>query len=112
MGKAVAKYLWLLKYVADSFVTHQQIKIWHDNDGYCNDAELIEWYKGHQKLKTQKAKIKEDLMPIVWNPSRWWDWCFPEDEKKKRQKNYGHKQGLFVFDDQTQHFLDDPEGYK
>ena len=107
MGKAVAKYLWLLKYVADSFVTHQQIKIWHDNDGYCNDAELIEWYKGHQKLKTQKAKIKEDLMPIVWNPSRWWDWCFPEDEKK-RQKNYGHKQGLFVFDDQTQHFLDDP----
>ena len=47
-------------------------------------------------------------MPIVWNPSRWWDWCFPEDEKKKRQKNYGHKQGLFVFDDQTQHFLDDP----
>ena len=22
-------------------------------------------------------------MPIVWNPSRWWDWCFPEDEKKK-----------------------------
>ena len=30
--KAVKKYLWLLKYVLDWFVTHQQIKIWHDND--------------------------------------------------------------------------------
>ena len=20
-------------------------------------------------------------MPITWHPSRWWDWCIPEDEK-------------------------------
>ena len=40
--KAVEKYLWLLKYVPDYFVTHEQIKIWHDNDDYCNDDELIE----------------------------------------------------------------------
>ena len=22
-------------------------------------------------------------MPIAWHPSRWWDWCVPEDEKKE-----------------------------
>ena len=27
-------------------VTDQQIKIWHDNNEYCNDDELIEWYDG------------------------------------------------------------------
>ena len=37
--KAVKKYLWLLKYVPDWFVTHEQIKIWHDNDDYYNDDE-------------------------------------------------------------------------
>ena len=21
-------------------------------------------------------------MRIAWHPSRWWDWCVPEDEKK------------------------------
>ena len=46
--KAVKKYLWLLKYVPDWFATHQQIQIWHDNDDYCNDGELIEWFKGYQ----------------------------------------------------------------
>ena len=44
--KAVKKYLWLLKYFPDWFVTDQQIKIWHDNNEYCNDDEHIEWYDG------------------------------------------------------------------
>ena len=64
--KAVKKYLWLLKYVTDWFVAHQQIKIWHDNDDYCNDDELIEWYDGYKVRKAQKASIKEELLPIAW----------------------------------------------
>ena len=24
-------------------------------------------------------------MPIAWHPSRWWDWCVPEDDKKKNR---------------------------
>ena len=84
--KAVEKYLRLLKYVPHWFLTHQQIKIWHDNDDYCNDDELIEWYQGYQKRKAQKAKIKKELLPIAWHPSRWWDWCFPEDEEKEKEK--------------------------
>ena len=31
----------LLKYVPDWFVTDQQIKIWHDNDSYCNNDKRI-----------------------------------------------------------------------
>ena len=63
--KAVKKYLWLLKYVPDWFVTHQQIKIWHDNNKHCNDHELIKWYKGYKKRKVKKTSIKEELLPIA-----------------------------------------------
>ena len=75
-----------LVYAPDWFVTQKQLKIWHDKDDYCNDEELIERYEGHQKRKAQKAKIKEDLVPIAWHPSRWWDWCIPENEKKEIKK--------------------------
>ena len=56
--KSVKKYLWLLKYIPDWFVTHQQIKVWHDNDDCCNDNELIQWYNCYKKRKAQKTKIK------------------------------------------------------
>ena len=76
----------VVKQVPDWFVTHQQIKIWQDNNDYCNDDELIEWYEDYQKRAVQKASIKEELMPIVWHPSRWWDWCVLEDEKQETEK--------------------------
>ena len=38
------------------------------------------------KRKAQKAQIKKELMSIAWHPSRWWDWCVPEDEKKETEK--------------------------
>ena len=22
-------------------------------------------------------------MPLVWHPTRWWDWCMSENEKKE-----------------------------
>ena len=28
-------------------------------------------------------------MPIVWHPLRLWDWCVPEDEKKRDRKTMG-----------------------
>ena len=68
-------------------MTQQQLKLlqydWYNND-------LINWYDGYKKRKAQKAQkasIKEELMPITWHPSRWWDWCVPEDEKKRDGKN-------------------------
>ena len=64
--KAVYKYPWLLKYLPDWFVTQQQLKLWHDDDYYCNDDEIIKWYDGYKKRKAQKVKLKEVLMPISW----------------------------------------------
>ena len=62
-----------LEYVLDLFVTQQQIKILqYDNDDWY-DNDLIEWYDGYKKRKVQKINIKEELMPITWHPSRWWD---------------------------------------
>ena len=47
---------------------------------------LIKWYDGYQKRKTQKSKIKKELAPTAWHPSRWWDWCMSENEKKETEK--------------------------
>ena len=76
-----------LQFVPDWFVTQEQIDIWYDDDYWYHDDELMEWYEGYKKRKTQKAKIKEELIPIAWHPSRWWDWCMSEDEKRDR-KNF------------------------
>ena len=56
--------------VLDWFVSQEQLKLWHDNDDYCDDDEIIEWNEGYKKCKTQKAKMKEELfllpgIPIV-----------------------------------------------
>ena len=64
-------------------------KFWHYYDDYCvDDYRVIKWHdeENHQKYMAQKAQIKKELMPIAWHPSRYWDWCMSEDEKKERQK--------------------------
>ena len=74
-----------LQFFPGWFVTQEQLEMWHDEDDYCNDLVLIEWYKRYEKRKAQKASIKKELMPIAWHPSRWWDWCVSEDEKKETE---------------------------
>ena len=63
-----------MQYVPDWFMTQQQLRQFYDDDEY--DDEFFKWYKvkwheDYQKRKTQKAKIKDELMLIVWHPSRW-----------------------------------------
>ena len=72
-----------MQFVPDWFVTQQQLKIWHDDDNYYNDDELIELYEGHQKPKAKKAKIKEELLSILWHPDPVMDWCMSEDKKRR-----------------------------
>ena len=89
--KVVRDQFFSLEYVSDWFVTHQQVKIrhddeYHDDDDDDDDDRLIKWYDGYQKGKAQKGKIKKELMPIAWHPSRCWDWCVPEDGKKETEK--------------------------
>ena len=42
---------------------------------------ITEWYNGYKKRKAQKAKIKEELLPITWHPDRVIDWRMSGDEK-------------------------------
>ena len=82
-----------LQFVPDLFVTQQQVESWCDECEYYDDDDddddddnIIEWYDGYKKRKKQKAKIEEQFMSIAWHPSRWWDQCVPEDEKKETEK--------------------------
>ena len=84
--EAVEEDLCLLEYVPDWFVKQQHIDLWENDDDYFDDDTLIEWYDGYKKRKAHKASIKEGLMPIAWQPSRWWDWCIPEDKKRETEK--------------------------
>ena len=68
--KAMRKSPSLLMYVPDWFVTKQQIKMWRDDDEYCDDDDvLIEWYEGYQKQRAQKTQVEKELMPITWHSS-------------------------------------------
>ena len=64
-----------LQYVSDWFVIKQQLDIWYDDDYWYHDDDLIEWQEGYKKRKAQKAKIKEELLPVVWHPDCVMDWC-------------------------------------
>ena len=78
--KAVENYLCPLKFVPDHFKIREM----------CERAvEVIEWYDGLKKRKAKKAQIKEELMPLAWHTSRWWNWCVPEDEKKETETFWG-----------------------
>ena len=70
-----------LQFVPNWFVIQEQLKIWHDDDEYCDDDKLIKWYEGHKIRKAQKANIKEELMPIAWHPDCVMDWCSQKTRK-------------------------------
>ena len=82
-NKAVRYYLFSLQFVPDWFVTQQQIDVWYDDDYVYNDNEMIKWYDGYKVQRVQKAKIKQELLPIVWHPDHVMNWCMSEDEKRQ-----------------------------
>ena len=57
--KAVREDSFSLQFVSDWFVRQQQLKIWNDDDDYCNDDQVIEWCNGYENSKAEKAKIKK-----------------------------------------------------
>ena len=34
----------------------------------------------------KNVRLNEELLPIAWHPSRYWDWYVPEDYKKETEK--------------------------
>ena len=73
--KVVRDQFFSLEYVSDWFVTHQQVKIRHDDEYHDDDDDdddddrLIKWYDGYKKCKSQNAQIEKELMRIAWHPS-------------------------------------------
>ena len=40
-------------------------------------------FKHRKELKKyRKSNISNELKFLAWSPTRWWDWCLPEDENK------------------------------
>ena len=84
--KAVRDDPYSLQHVPDWSVTKEWVCIWYDDSEYCDDDDEDNFFKWYQKRKVQKASIKEELMPIAWHPSKYWDWCISEDERKETEK--------------------------
>ena len=86
-GKMVRGDPRTLLFVTDWFVTREGVAMCYNNSEYCDDEDnFFKWYEGYKKRRAQKASIKEELSPIAWHPSRYWDWCMSEDEKKETEK--------------------------
>ena len=66
-----------------------------DEDGPENIiyVRLIAWGNRLKRRKAFNKYISKGLMPVAWNPTRWWDWCLPEDEKKRIEPIFADKVG-------------------
>ena len=73
--------------VPDWFVIQGQVKLWHDDNDYCNDAELVEWYEVYKKRWALKIQIDKKLLRVRWHPLRWWNWCVSETKRKRLRKS-------------------------
>ena len=66
-----------------------KINLDDDNNFYEDDTDtiinvrLLAWLNKFEKPKALKKTIDEELMLVAWHPTRWWDWCLSEDEKKR-----------------------------
>ena len=54
-----------------------------DDTGAVIHISLLAWLIKFEKHKALKKMLNEELMPVAWHPSTWWDWCVSEDEKKE-----------------------------
>ena len=53
-------------------------------------AMMINLLNGTMAIKTKGSKNlnKKEVIPVTWHPSRWWDCCMSEDEKKETEKQW------------------------
>ena len=91
---AVEKGTYALDYIPDCFVTSKMLGCLVIDKGLDSDEDLdefVEWYNDCNQRKNQKVQVKEKLLPVAWHPSRWWNWCVPEDEKKETEELFNDK---------------------
>ena len=71
-----------LQFAPDWFVTQEQMDVWYGDDYWYHNDDITERYNGYKKRKAQRAKIKEELLPIAWHPDCVIDWFMSEDENR------------------------------
>ena len=64
------------------------INLYGDTFDDCDPETIIHVrfvarYNSFKQHKSCKKKIDEGLLPIAWHPTRVWDRCMSEDEKKE-----------------------------
>ena len=54
-----------------------------DNPKTVINIRLLAWHIKFEKRKALKKELNEELIPIVWHPKKWRNFCMSEDEKKE-----------------------------
>ena len=66
---------------------------YEDNPETIIHVKLLAWHNKFEKYEAFKKHINKELMPVTWHPSRWWDWCMLEDEKKQIEPIFANNSG-------------------
>ena len=83
--KAVEEDSCALELVPDWFVTHEQVKIWHD-EKYYDDYEIIVWYDGYKKTQGSKSKNKRRALTQCLAPIKILELVHDRRKKKRDRK--------------------------
>ena len=51
-------------------------------------VRLFAWNSKFEKRNALKKKISKELMPLVWHPKIWWNFCISEHEKKEIEQTF------------------------
>ena len=62
-----------------------------DEDYLEINVRLIAWQNIFKQSKSYKNGISKELIPVAWHPTRWLDWCMPEDEERKTEPIFNDK---------------------
>ena len=62
-----------------------------EDDPETIHVRLLAWRNKFEKRKAFKKDLSKELMPVAWHPTRWWDSCLPEDQKKGIEPSFNDK---------------------
>ena len=54
---------------------------------------LMAWHNKLKQCNAFRKDLSKELMPAAWHPTRCWDWCLSQDEKKKVEPSITDKLG-------------------
>ena len=71
---------------------HDTISFDNNFDKYDPDTiihvRLLAQHIKFEKSKALKKELNEELIPLMWDPKRWQNFCVSEDEKKEIEPTF------------------------